>query len=354
MKPVTVAILGGLTLVSVVAAGVAVATRSGQSTTQASGALMFPEFVNRANEARSITITSSSGTVTLKLPDDIGWVLAERADYPVPVEKVRRLIAGVASLRLLESKTDSPERYSRLEVEDPSAKDAKSRLVSIKDGRGAVLAEVVIGKGNYTLGQNSPGGIYVRKQGEARSWLAEGSVEAPAVPNDWLERQIADVPNGAVKRLVYRDGGAVIATISRDSQDQEAPALAPVPAGRSADAAKVRRMASALSSLLFEDVRRADAVPFPAGGRQMELETFGGLTVRADITQFEGAPWVRISALASAAPADAAPKQEGVDTVAAQADRINKASGGYVFKLPDYKAELLTPALDDLLQKPTS
>jgi hypothetical protein len=314
---------------------------------------MFPEFVNRANEAATITITSAGGTVTLKRPDDLGWVLAERADYPVPIEKVRRLIAGVAGLRLLEPKTDNPERYARLEVEDPKAKDAKSRQITIRNAAGEVMADVIIGRGNYTMGQNSPGGVYVRRPNEARSWLAEGSVEAPSGANEWLDRQIVDVPNGGVKRVTYRDGAAEIATISRETRDQEAPTLTPVPPDRTPDPAKLRRMTSAMSSVLFEDVRKADAVPFPPGGRSVELETFGGLKVRADITEHEGASWVRFSAAANP-PAPGATVEVGVDTAQAQAERINKATGGYVFKLPDFKLELFTPKLDDLLQKPTS
>lgn len=353
MRPTTVAILAGLTVVAVGAAGAAVAVRGGRHVAEASGALMFPDFVNRANEATTITVTSANGTVTLKRPDDLGWVLGERADYPAPIEKVRRVIAGVAGLRLVEAKTNNPERYARLEVEDPKSKDAKSRQITIRNAGGAVLADVIVGKGNYTMGQNSPGGVYVRRANEARSWLAEGSVEAPAGPNEWLDRQIADVPNGAVKRITYRDGGTEVATISREKQDQEAPTLSPVPPDRSPDAAKVRRMASAMSSVLFEDVRRADAVPFPPGGRSVELETFGGLTVRVDIANFEGAPWTRFSAAAKPPPPDAA-VEVGVDTAVAQAERINKAAGGYAFKLPDFKIELLTPKLDDLLQKPTS
>ena len=353
MRPTTVAVLAALTVVAVGAAATAVTMRAERNAAEVSGGLMFPEFVNRANDATTIMITSASGTVTLKRPDDLGWVLAERAEYPVPIEKVRRAIAGIAALRLVEPKTDNPERYARLEVEDPTAKDAKSRLVTVKNAAGNVLAEVIIGKGNYTMGQNSPGGVYVRRPNEARSWLAEGSVEAPAAPNEWLERQIVDVPNGAVKRITYRNGGEEVATISRDNQEQEAPTLSPVPPGRSADPAKVRRMASTMSSVLFEDVRPAEAVPFPPGGRSVELETFGGLTVRADITDFEGGPWVRFAAQANPPPG-AAPASEGVDTAAAQADRINKAAGGFVFKLPEFKLELLTPKLDDLLQKPTS
>ena len=88
-------------------------------------------------------------------------------------------MAGLADLRLLEAKTDQADRHARLEVEDITAKDAKSRQVTLAGADGKPLADLIVGKQNYTSDLNGLRGVYVRKPGNAQAWLAQGSVELP-------------------------------------------------------------------------------------------------------------------------------------------------------------------------------
>ena len=66
-------------------------------------------------------------------------------------DKVRALVVALADMRLIEAKTSMPERYARLEVEDPEPEDAKSRLVRVESADGTVLAEVILGKRRHRL-----------------------------------------------------------------------------------------------------------------------------------------------------------------------------------------------------------
>ena len=78
-----------------------------------------------------------------------------------------RCSSGLAEAELVEAKTRRADRYALLELEDPAAKDAKSRLVRVLDGKGSVLAEVVVGKKRIDAFGVGKSGTYVRKPADA-------------------------------------------------------------------------------------------------------------------------------------------------------------------------------------------
>src|SRR5882672_5139173 len=172
MKPTTFLVLLAATAVSVVAAGYAVVSESRiQAPAIAGGKPVFGDLLAHANDVESVTgkfaIARKGG----------GWALAEKDDYPVAADKLRQLVAGLADLRLLEAKTDQPDRYARLDVEDIAAKDAKSKQVMLAGAGGKPLATLIVGKQNFTSDLNGLHGVYVRKPGTAQAWLAQGAVE---------------------------------------------------------------------------------------------------------------------------------------------------------------------------------
>src|SRR5262249_41299975 len=162
MRPKTFVAVLAVTAISVVAAGYAVVSQS-LTTTSAAGSntAVFPDLLAHANDVQSITIVDAKGKATLQRQNG-KWVYAEKDGYPAATEKIIKLAAALANLRYLEPKTDQLDRYGRLEVEDVDQKDAKSHLVTLAGGDGKPLASIIVGKQNYTLGDNSPGSIYVR------------------------------------------------------------------------------------------------------------------------------------------------------------------------------------------------
>ena len=79
----------------------------------------------------------------------------------------------MAELETLDPKTDNPELYHKLGVQDvgPGVEDAK--LLILRDAAQDELAALIVGKRRPGSGQAS---FYARKRGEARSWLvAAGS-----------------------------------------------------------------------------------------------------------------------------------------------------------------------------------
>jgi hypothetical protein len=340
MRPKTFVAVLAVTAVSVVAAGYAVVSQS-LSTTPVAGAntAVFPDLLAHANDVQSITIVDAKGKATL-LRQKGKWVYAEKGGYPAATDKIVKLAAALANLRYLEPKTDQPDRYGRLDVEDVDQKDAKSHLVTLATADGKALASLIIGKQNYTLGDNSPGGVYVRVPGQAQAWLAEGGVDLPDDKIDWIARSVIDVKEADVQRIVFQPVGAPELTVAKADRSAKEFTLAPVPDGKTADPDAVGRLGGAFGSLTFDDVRADDPAVKPVAAGTADLTTFDGVTVHADLLSIDSAVWLRLKAAGA----------EGSDA-GKQAKTINDAVGGWLFKIPQFKSSLMQPKVDDYLKK---
>jgi hypothetical protein len=341
MKPTTFLVLLAATAVSVAAAGYAVLSESRiQAPKAAGGAPVFGSLLARANDVQTATIASASGKFTIAHKGD-GWVLVEKDGYPVAADKLRQLVAGLADLRLLEAKTDQPDRHARLEVEDITAKDAKSKQVTLAGADGKPLADLIVGKQNYTADLNGLHGVYVRRPGEAQAWLAQGSVEVPTAATDWIDRTVVDLGADKIQRLQFEPTGAPAVTVSK--ADKAAPdyTLAPLPEGKSADPDAVKRLTQVFAAVSLDDVRADKDTDKAVKAGTAEAGTFDGLTLKAELLAMDGGTWLRLKALAADGSA-----------AAADAKAINDRVAGWLFKLPQFKVGLLQPRIDEFLKKP--
>src|SRR4249919_301459 len=144
MKPTAFAALAVVTVLAMV---VAIATYGAQnrwSQVKVSGASLAPNLAAQSARIAKIELKQGDKTLTLARDKD-AWSLADRGGYPVKTDAVRALLIKVAQAELVESKTSNKERYAQLELEDPAAKDAKSRLLRVTDDKGAPIVEAIVG-----------------------------------------------------------------------------------------------------------------------------------------------------------------------------------------------------------------
>ena len=184
MRSKSFVILAALTAIMVVAALVAAVTQSAPRTVLADREAAFPDLVEQINDVAAIEIASAGERFTI-LGEGDNWGIEEKQNYAVPRKTVRDFILDLANLKLVESKTARPDRYSRLKVEDVEEEDAESRAVVVFGKTGKELARAIIGRRKYFLYVDGRGGTYIRRGGEARAWLAEGEMDFGARPHDW-------------------------------------------------------------------------------------------------------------------------------------------------------------------------
>jgi len=245
-------------------------------------------------------------------------------------------VRAVADLTLVEPKTQNPDLYARLEVEDPG--NGKSTLVAVKDKSGGDLAQAIVGKRRYDRLGAGNDGVYLRKPGEAQSWLARGTLDPSGDAASWLDRQIIDISEKKIAKvtLTQADGSKLV--ISRSAPEAKfAVEDAPADAKFKSETA-TSGPATALETLDLDDVKPAGELPVPDKNVvTASFTTFDGLTVDLRLMERDKADWIAISA-AGSGPAEA------------NAKKIEGKVSHWTYAIPAYKANLLKTKLADLIE----
>ena len=346
MQPKSVMIFGAATAVMVIAAAYAVLDQRSPSAIAPDRDPAFPGLIDKVNDVAEIKIQSATDTFTIKRVPN-GWGLAEKGGYPVSFEKVKGAIVGLANLKLLEAKTNNPDRYERLEVRDPKVKEAKSKRVALSDGSGTKLAEGIIGRRNASLFGDAGGGTYIRRGNDELSWLAEGTVDIGATPNDWMIRDLVNIDAEAVKRVVIRQPDGAELVIHKSDKKQEKFVVDNIPSGRKLKSDNEgKEVAGGLWRLTLEDVKPASEKKLPAELHKAVFTTFDGLQVEVEVAIMGDDYWGRFSASAKNAVGDEKAKKE----IEKKAKEITDRTKGWHYRLSVGEGERLTTKIKDLLE----
>jgi len=342
MTPKSFLTLTGVTVLGVIAAASTVVYESRVSSrTIVVDEPLFPALVERANEVSHVTYRTPWEDATVALVDGV-WVFVNKNNYPVQTGNVRNLVAAVASLRRLEPKTDDPEKYHRLAVEDVKSEGAASRELVMTTADGTVLAAVIIGRMSDVMRFDPLGGTYIREVGESQSWLVRGNIALPPTPLDLMRRQVVHIPGPHIRELEIFEGGESVLHVEKFKDDADVMRYSLIPPNeeiRAADGA-VKQLASAVVSFNFEDVVLASEIDFPAEARQIAFRTFKGMEVTVRVTEVaDKEAWVVFDVVV----------EEGAED-AERAAKIRTATEGWAFLLPTHKRSTITRDLATLTE----
>ncbi len=343
MRRITVAAMGVAAVLAAAGAAASIVAER-PATTIARGDRVIPDLGAKLDSATRVEIAKADGSIALAKTDK-GWVLPDHANYPARSEAVKTLLVSLAELETVEAKTRQPDLYGRLDLADITAKDSKAVQITVKDAGGATLAALLVGKKRYpSLGAATPGTpqdmVYVRRVGDAQSWLALGSVDAKTGVTDWADKAIVDVKFERVASVAVTPPTGPAYEINRASKDVQDFQMADVPANMVVKAPyELNGLARILEQAELDDVKAASG-PLPAPAAM--VKTFDGLTVSVALDKQGEVTWARLSAA-------------GTGDAAKEADAINAKVKDWAYKLPDYKRDKLTATRDSLLQpKPQS
>lgn len=324
----------------------------------APGERMFPNLDTKTvNSATSLAVTAKGKTFTVYLKDG-AWVVKEMSDYPADPALVRKALFSLTELRPYEAKTKDPKRLAKLELEDPKAKDAQSKQLTVKDKDGKVLADVIYGRANTTnviLGKEM---VYVRKAGSDQSWLAEGDPSLKAEPLDWIVRSVIDVDVERVKDVETKTlKGELVLHIAKEKADDKEYTIKNLPAGRKPKEARtIAYVAESLDNANLDDVKKVGEIDFEKNGTFVGAwRTFDGLVITARMAEVDKKFWVALRAeVDEAALLKEKPKADSklkdAEAVRKEADEINKRVGAWAYHLPTTSSRFMTYKLEDLLE----
>ncbi|MDJ0654831.1 MAG: DUF4340 domain-containing protein, partial [Xanthomonadales bacterium] len=190
--------LAGLAIAAVLAVILATWLTSQRQTpteTESGGALV-EGLKDQVNSVTRMVINDGDDQVTLER-SDVGWGIAERGGYPADISQLRRKLLALSDAELVEPKTSNPDNYATLGVSDVDADDDQNTLVTLEGLDRSV--SVIIGKSAQTRGAT-----YVRRSGEDQSWLAQGDLALEANASRWLAKDLIDVQQSRIKRVVIQ------------------------------------------------------------------------------------------------------------------------------------------------------
>ncbi|MFT3792800.1 MAG: DUF4340 domain-containing protein [Rudaea sp.] len=303
--------LSALAVAAVVALGAAIWINSADAPVSEEAAKdkpLLPGFRDDLNQVDALAIGGAGGKplVTLRRGGE-AWQVAERANYPADVAKLREYLYKLADARVLDTKTANPKRYAELGVEDPVDPNAKSILVAPGGPKDA--PKLIVGLFN---GQGG-GGTFVRREGEAQSLLASGNLLADKNPAAWISKDLFDIDAAKIKevRLTGHDGKTL--RVYKEQASDGNFKVADLPKGREPASEFVANgLAAGLSNLRADDVVAAKDAPTADKPDKARYLGFDGLVVEVTAWEFDGKPYVQFAASVDEAQRDA-------DIAAAQA-----------------------------------
>ena len=309
------------------------------------GRLMFPDLAPRLQDAARIEITHQDKTTTLARHGD-AWGLEDRGGYVVQAAKLRGMLTALTELRLVEPRTADPAQFNRLGLEDPNAKEGTANLLRVLDAKGQPIVAVIVGHRRVRTQGNVPEQVYVRRPDDSQAWLAEGSLQVDADPQQWLDRDILSIDHARIAKVAVTHGDAAL----EFAREGEKLVLKSPPEHPPLEDYKVEDVDRGLELLTFQDVQADKDPPADKLGDkvgQAVYTTTDGLAVTVTVFKGDKDIWARFAA----APAPGLDAAAG-DKAKAEADRLNARLAGWTYQLGAWKQKALVPSLDELKSTP--
>lgn len=337
---------------------------------------LFPELTEQLNDVDQLSISSAEGSLEFSRTD-AGWALPGKANFPADRIKLGKYLLALEAAQRVERKTAKPERYEQLGLNSEAA-DATTIHV-LAQAADASVVDLWVGNKRSTGAGTA---YYVRVEGEEECWVADGDLGASTTLTDWVDTSLVDLARDRIQAVSveHSDGEAVVVARGADAEADEPMALVNLPQGKVLQNEWVTsRFDNALQALTFTGVDPTPAADFPTEDvAKTTFWTKHGLAVTLETAALEsGDLLTRMSAAydPNGAPKpysgpqvevtedplngdplneseESAESPPSPETLQAEADAINAKTGGWLYLLPQFKAQALRPRMDELIKDP--
>jgi len=282
------------------------------------GALLLPSLASELNTVSALSVRRGSATPSVTVHEQSGrWTVAERADYPADVSKLRKLVLALSEAKIVEQKTSNPASFPVIGVEDPASAGATGAEITVvaQDGKRAVIIGKPVGEGNFA-----------RRSGENTSYSVEPGISFEAEPRYWIDSRLLDIKATDIQSIEIKPAAGPSYTVHRDGAGF---ALDGVPAGRkAAEPATLAPSPTALSGLTADDVTPASGIDF-SKAMVAAVTLTGGNVITITGTTIGDKHWVSLQASKDAA--------------------LNTLAAGRAFELAGYRFDAILRPLEQLL-----
>lgn len=327
---------------------------------------LFPDLAKRANDVAALELESTKGKIRIERSND-AWVIPDKGGYRAKADLTRKNILGIIGLETLEPRTDKPELYNLIQVNEPkdyqpadeAAKSEAGPIIArLLDDKGQPLAALVVGKVKTRELGSRPAEIHVRKLGEARAWLAKGRVDLPADMSAWLDKDMVKIERARVASayVQHADGEklTLLRTNAADGTAKDDFRPAGIPAGKKvASQYDANSLPGALAFISFDDVAKADSKDFSKPTLSV-IETLDGVRVTIkSIPAADKKAWIAVALEYD--PALVKPDAENTalfkeDAAKKQVEEANARMQDWAYLISEYAARDISRRLAELLE----
>lgn len=323
---------------------------------------LFPDLKSELAKVSGVRVYKGNEELVVEAArTDSGWSVNQRHDYAGDAGKINALLLALQDAKLREEKTSNPDNYAALGVQDLSANATGSRieLIGIEPA-----VKLIVGKSDPTAS-----GSYVRRAGDATSWLVSEQFTLPGDAPAWLKRDLLDIGADRVQEARLQIGTAPRYTIAKAQRADTNFDVTPVPRGRELNSVgAANAIAQTLVALQLDDVRPANELASEKPAGVVEYRTFDGLTLTITGYSLDDRRWIVAQAgideelakrfhlpTTGAGEQEAAKDdrslEESIAKVRTEADDLNKRLNGWAFAIPQYKYDAIFKPLEEMLLK---
>lgn len=312
------------------------------------GLPLLPSLAGEMNTVNSLSVRKGGAkpTVTVHKQGE-QWTVAERAEYPADVPKLRKLLLALSDAKIREEKTSNPENYGIIGVEDPAQPGATGAQIELtaQDGKHDVI-----------VGKSAGEGSFVRRAGEKTSYIVEPGISVEAEPRYWIDTHLLDIAADKIQSVDTKPATGAAYSVHRvavsepkpidaksGSPGAAAPAATPaaaaptaskfvlegVPNGRqAADSQTLAPSPTMLGNLAADDVAAAGDIDFSKPSTVTVTLADGGLITLTGAV-IGDKRWIQV----------AAPKDAG----------LSAKTNGRAFEIATYRYDGIFKPLEQLL-----
>lgn len=247
------------------------------------GRTLFKEL--KAADIAAIRITEPNATLTIQRKDD-RWVIAERADFPADVAKVREFVLKVIGLKVGQSEPLGEKDRARLNL------DTSGTQVAFLGAENKPIGTLIVGRRYFKREVENPekaraDGRFVALPAEAGTAYLVGDplTQATVKTAEWIDRASFQVEKVKMLQVRHPDGDAWRIERPADNADWR---LAGAKPGEKLDVSRANAASYSLQLLELADIAPKDA-------KDTGLET----PISVEATTLEGANYsIKVGKLA--------------------------------------------------------
>lgn len=321
--------------------------------------LLFPDLYEQLSQVNQIQFSSSEDQFTLQREGE-DWYIKEHFNYPANFDEVKRMLIDMSEAKILERKTNDPDKYMVLGVEgaEPHTPGGESLEITLSEGDEQVAGLVLGDIRDVTL-QTGPKQFFVRRAGEQQSWLAQGYLQISPVMLNWIQSEIINLARERIAKVeIIQPNGNAAVLVNLGEKDKFG-----TPEQGKQTIFKYEQLgydiAGSLHQMRMEDVQpvkqfsRGDAEVVTA-----KFTSFDGLVVTSETSFIDGFYYATFDAEYDANAVMQAPEDiqqldvlKTADAVRNEAETLDKRMAPWVYRVSGFVGTNLMRAKADMVSE---